>query len=381
MTLDALQVASGPLADLGYVEEVSYGKVPASPILKTCRRRSTTLGLTKESYQSEEIRSDRQVSDLRHGVRKSGGDVVTEMSPTSHADFMEALLGSYWQTPVAITASVINLTATTVGTIGDGGTVEITATSFDFIAAGMYVGAPVTFTGTGTTGINGKLFTVISHAANKVVLHPPSDLSYTSPASLTAGTFHLMGARIGMGNIYRSFAFERAFTDIGKFLVLKGLRVNSYAAELPPTGIATGTFNFMGKDAVPLATASIDGVAELEIDATDVTSLTFNGPAGTITAAAGSFVSLGLEVGDRILIDGAGVLDAQNRNPKTIVAISGSPFRVLTVAEAITTVHADARRDGSLYPGTGRTGARGGLGADDDRRRCSRDRYGDELHD
>src|SRR6187399_2576544 len=172
MILDALQVASGPLADLGYTEEVSYGKVPVTPVLKTCRRKpGTTLALTKDSYASEEVRSDRMVSDSRHGIRRSGGDVVTEISPGSHADFMEALLGGYWNTPVPLNCATVNLTATTVGD-----TVEITATSFDFVAAGLLVGAPVTFLATGTTGINDKLFTVLSHAANKVVLLPPVHL-------------------------------------------------------------------------------------------------------------------------------------------------------------------------------------------------------------
>lgn len=81
------QVASGPLADLGYCEEVCYGQTPETVAMKTVRRRSTTLTLTKDSYDSEEVRSDRMVSDSRHGMRRASGDIVTELSraptPTS----------------------------------------------------------------------------------------------------------------------------------------------------------------------------------------------------------------------------------------------------------------------------------------------------------
>ena len=90
MTLCSPQVAAGSQTDLGFVEEVCYGEIPPTPVLLTCRRRSTTLGLTKEAYDSEEIQSDRMLSDSRHGIRRGGGDVVTEISPGSHAPFYQA---------------------------------------------------------------------------------------------------------------------------------------------------------------------------------------------------------------------------------------------------------------------------------------------------
>ena len=90
----------------------------------------------------------------------------------------------------------------------------------------------------------------------------------------------------------------------------------------------------MGKDALPIASASIDGVTEIVLTDTDLTSLTFDGVAGTITAAAGDFITAGIQAGDRVIIDGDGITDNQNRNPRTVVAITTT---TLTVAEAIQT--------------------------------------------
>jgi hypothetical protein len=325
--LHALQVASGPLSDLGYAEEVSLGHIPEDVQLKTCRRRSTTLGLTKDTSQSEEVRKDRMSSGSRHTIRRSGGDIVTEVSCGSHADFMVATLGGVWETPVPIDASDVNLTATLTD-----GILVVTATSFDFIAAGLLVGASATFLDTGTAALNGELFTVISHAANTVRLLPPVGFELASPASVTAGTLGVKGARTGMGNIYRSFVFERGFTDIGSFVVYTGQRFNSMAAEIPATGLAVITYGLMGKDALPVNSASIDGVDEITLTPADFTSLTFDAAGKTITAAGGDWVAEGFAPGDRLLFSGAGITDPQNRNPRTLIAVTPT---VLTVAEAI----------------------------------------------
>lgn len=327
--LDAIIVAGGPAASLGYIEEASFGKTPPSPSLKAFRRASTTLSLAKEMYSSNEVRSDRQVSDNRHGVTRANGEVNIDLSPKSHRDWYEALLGGYWQTPAAIPIDSVNLTATLSATTD---LLEITATSFDFVAAEMFIGAPVTFTGA-DAALNGKKFTVVSHDDNKVVLMPPAGFTLAgSPVSLTTGTFHLKGARLSMGAIMRSFTLERAHSDIGKFQVFNGMLAASFSAELPPTGVATGSFSLMGRGGSGYAASSIDGVAEVALDDTDMTSLTFDGAAGTITRESGSWITDGFVPGDKVQFSGDGITDVQNRQQRTVTAVTAT---VLTVEEAI----------------------------------------------
>ena len=73
-----MTVAGGSRARLAYVAEVTYGTTPATPSFKTLNPTSHSLGLEKEGFQSETIRSDRQIADFRHGVRSVAGDIGTE---------------------------------------------------------------------------------------------------------------------------------------------------------------------------------------------------------------------------------------------------------------------------------------------------------------
>jgi hypothetical protein len=336
MALDSPQFATGSLADLGYVEEASYGKVPPTPALKVVRRRSTSLGLTKESYRSEEVRSDRMTSDLRHGVRQANGDIVTEISPGGHSDFYEAELGGIWSTVATVNVAT-GQSPVTITNLGDG-TLQFAGPNFT--TSVFMIGDTMTFASTTNAYLDGKVFTLVGiNGSNQGIVVPWTGFfplvdagTITFPIVTTAGTLGLSGKRCAMGNVKRSFTMERAFTDIGRFQSFTGERFNTVAVDLPTTGIATATFGVMGKDARPMTSTSIDGSAAVVSTNSTHTSLTFDAAAGTITGAAGSFITAGFAVGDQVSFDGAGITDVQNRNIKTITALTAT---VMTVAEAI----------------------------------------------
>lgn len=96
-------MANGSRHSLYSVKEATHGTTPASPALDLVRVTGTTLGLSKDSLQSEEIRSDRQISDFRLGANQVGGDINFELSYGSFDQFLEAvLLSAPWaaDTPV-----------------------------------------------------------------------------------------------------------------------------------------------------------------------------------------------------------------------------------------------------------------------------------------
>ena len=100
--------ASGSRHGLSYVAETEFGTTPSTPELKPWRHNTTTLGLEKASVESEEIRADRQIADVRHGTRSGSGDVVSELSFESFDDILEAALGGTW---TALSPSGEELTA------------------------------------------------------------------------------------------------------------------------------------------------------------------------------------------------------------------------------------------------------------------------------
>lgn len=96
-------MANGSRHGLFAVKETTYGVTPTDPVFDTVRITGTTLGLTKEGLQSDEIRSDRQIADYRLGNNQVGGDINFELSYGSFDKFLQAvLLSGDWETGVPI---------------------------------------------------------------------------------------------------------------------------------------------------------------------------------------------------------------------------------------------------------------------------------------
>lgn len=91
-----MTVAGGSRARLAYVAEVTYGTTPTTPAFKVINPTKHNIGLEKDTYESATIRSDRQVDDLQHGVRKVSGDIGFEFRSDTFDDFLEAALMGTW---------------------------------------------------------------------------------------------------------------------------------------------------------------------------------------------------------------------------------------------------------------------------------------------
>lgn len=83
-----------------YIAESAYGTTPATPSMARLRHTGTTLGITKTTHLSEELRPDRQIVDFRHGQKQVGGDVNFELSYGSFDSWLEAVLCGTWNTNV-----------------------------------------------------------------------------------------------------------------------------------------------------------------------------------------------------------------------------------------------------------------------------------------
>ena len=87
-----MATASGIFKQVKYKAEVTYGTIPAAAASQALRRVTSSLDMTKDTYQSNEIRPDFQMADFRHGTRKVGGSINGELSAKTYADFMAAAL-------------------------------------------------------------------------------------------------------------------------------------------------------------------------------------------------------------------------------------------------------------------------------------------------
>lgn len=90
-------MANGSRHSLHAIAETAYGVTPETPSLATVRITGTTLGLSKDSLQSEEIRNDRQIADFRLGANQVGGNIDFELSFSSFDELLESALQGTWQ--------------------------------------------------------------------------------------------------------------------------------------------------------------------------------------------------------------------------------------------------------------------------------------------
>ena len=71
--------ATGIFKQVALKREVTYGTIPVAASAQLMRRVQSTIDLSKDVYQSNEIRPDFQVADYRHGVRRVKGALSGEL--------------------------------------------------------------------------------------------------------------------------------------------------------------------------------------------------------------------------------------------------------------------------------------------------------------
>ena len=92
--------ASGGFHGLKYVTETSFGVMPSLPTMAELRHTSCSLVLGKDSLQSKELRHDRQISDMRHGVPNVSGSIGFEFSYGEFDTLFAAAISGAWDDDV-----------------------------------------------------------------------------------------------------------------------------------------------------------------------------------------------------------------------------------------------------------------------------------------
>lgn len=232
-------MADGSRHSLFGVKEVTYGVTPNNPALDLVRITGTTLGLAKDSLQSEEIRSDRQISDFRLGANQVGGDVSFELSYGSFDQFLEGvLLSSPWTSPATTGTTALGATAT-----------GYDRAAGDFTSDGFAVGQTVAVSGFVAAGANGKM--LITAVAALTMTTTPLE-GQTQGVEASSGDELILAAERAQSGVTRSsFTFVRNFDDLevadNPFYIYKGVELNSVQLTIAANSMVTGTFSVVGQ--------------------------------------------------------------------------------------------------------------------------------------
>lgn len=240
-------MANGSRHSMAYIAEATYGVTPASPAFKTLRHTATSLALSKETLESEELRADRQTADMRHGAYQVGGDLSFELSYGAYDDFLQAVMGGTWATAHDSLSQSLSATATTF----------VRATG-SFLTDGFVVGDIIAATGFTTPGNLGRFQVTAVTATVLTVTALQGQVMAVESAS--AGRRLVSSAGLRTGTIRRSFTVERNFGDMAgidkPYHAFNGVELNTMELQIAANAMTKGSFGFVGQNMVTRATAA-----------------------------------------------------------------------------------------------------------------------------
>ena len=231
---------------LAYKAETTWGTAPSAGGAQYQRRVTSTLSLKKQTYESQEINTSVQRQDFRHGVRSVGGSITGELSAGTWKDFFAAVLRRAFTTVTAITGLSITIS-------GTGPTWTVARSSGSWITDGVKVGDiwRLTAGSFNAANLNKNLIVVAETALNLTVALFPSIPALVAEGPIATATLTLPGKKTfapASGQTDVSFSIEHYHQDLTLSELFLGCKIDKMALGLPPTGMATMSMDFMGKD-------------------------------------------------------------------------------------------------------------------------------------
>lgn len=239
-----MPLARGTAKTVSYRKETTWGVLSGPTGGKQLRRVTANFNLAKETYESNEIRTDRQVADFRHGVRSAEGSLNGELSSASYADFMAAILAKDFAAKTALSGMSITIS-------GAGPTYTVTRAAGSFLTDAVRVGMVVRLTGSfNAANVNKNLLvTAVTALDLTVVVLNGTALVAEGPIASAGMSFPGKNTLVPKtGHTDNSFTIEEWFSDIAQSEVYTGMKVGSMNVQLPASGLATVDFSFTGKD-------------------------------------------------------------------------------------------------------------------------------------
>lgn len=239
-----MPISKGTAKQVGYKKETTWGVLAGNTSGKLLRRVTASFNLAKETYESGEIRTDRQVADFRHGVRSAEGSINGELSAATYSDFMGSVVGNNF---AAITlGAAAQITVTVAGSV-----YTLVRATGSFLTDGVKVGMVIRAAGLTAAGDNAKNLLVASVTALNVVVVPLNGSTMTAQPTATSVTLTAPGKQTfvpATAHTDDSYTVEEFYSDIAQSEVYTGMKVNSVAVQLPATGLSTVDIAFAGKD-------------------------------------------------------------------------------------------------------------------------------------
>jgi len=211
-----------------------------NPRFTNTRITSESLNYAINTTTSQELRSDRQISDLVQTDASASGDLSFEFSANTFDEFLMGVL--YYDNAAWPTETTLGGVAQTdISFTNATGVINWVTGGF---SAALSAGDLIHISGATNTGNNG--WAVVSEVTddNNIIVENLTLTDELAGASITI-TYN---CHIYNGTTERSYTIERAHEDINQWFAFKGMIANQLSLNIASGSIVTGSFSFMGSE-------------------------------------------------------------------------------------------------------------------------------------
>jgi hypothetical protein len=228
-------------------KEASFGVAPGATGARIVRRTQFAGGLTKQPFQSQEIRPDYQIADVRHGMRGVAATLSGELSPGSHQEFFENILRRNYAT-APTSGALTNVTAAAAGR-------TFTRAAGSWITDGFRVGMVARVSGFLAPALaNNRDYRITALTATVMtVAEVVVDRAAGDSVTVTLAGRHTFVPMTGHTN--ESLYLEDWNPGAPLSERMAGCRVNQVGISIPPSDMARLQIGLVGQDATADTTA------------------------------------------------------------------------------------------------------------------------------
>jgi hypothetical protein len=253
-----MELASTSRAQLSYLLESAFGAIPGAGTPKKLRMTGESLDFAISNETSKELRDDRQVTDLVQVGASASGGFNFELSYNEFDPLIEAALMDTWDvygTNGVGSVFSADFTATTI----TAGVAPTGANAFTNLALGQWfkLDAP-------THANDGQYFRVSSSVSPTTTV---ITVDAATPLAVGTGVANtkISTSRLVNGTTQRSFVLEKSFGDVSQFFAYRGMTASKMSLSFQSGAILTGSFDFMGKDALRADLTNMPGAASASL--------------------------------------------------------------------------------------------------------------------
>lgn len=225
-------MANAANARLFYLIETTPGVIPSAAMTEV-RASKWDLDTTLEFRETEEVRSDSQVTDQVQTIRAGKSSVSMEMSADAPDDFFAMAMRSTWATLVNITGTDISFAAADQ---------SMNATTTVFNNKGLVSGQWIYITGAAAANNNGP------HRINTIAA---GKITFNGGAAITVATagasINVKGTPLQNGVAPRSCVLEESLTDLSRFKSVTMQYPDTFGMTLGTGDILKLDINFVGR--------------------------------------------------------------------------------------------------------------------------------------